>query len=58
MVAGTGGLGSLGQQKDKGMLPDHRPLCLNADDYYRVKEIPKKKVSDSSTGRIRTDSFG
>lgn len=40
---GTGGLGTLGGQKKKGMLPDHRPLCLNADDYHRVKEIPKKK---------------
>lgn len=44
-AAGTGGLGTLGQQKKKGILPDHRPLCLNADDYYRVKQIPKKKVS-------------
>lgn len=41
---GTGGLGSLGpQQKKKAILPDHRPLCLNADDYERVKQIPKKK---------------
>lgn len=25
-------------------LCDHRPLCLNQDDYERVCQIPKKKV--------------
>lgn len=25
-------------------LYDHRPLCLNQDDYERVCEIPKRKV--------------
>jgi len=57
MNAGTGGLGTLGGQKKKGMLPDHRPLCLNADDYHRVKEIPKKKVCDFLTSWIKTDLF-
>ncbi|KAG0575322.1 hypothetical protein KC19_VG336600 [Ceratodon purpureus] len=42
---GTGGLGSVDQLKKmtKVMLPDHRPLKLNADDYQRVLQIPKKK---------------
>jgi len=57
MTAGTGGLGTLGGQKKKGTLPDHRPLCLNADDYHRVKEIPKKKVCNFLTSYIQTDFF-
>ncbi|KAH9559794.1 hypothetical protein CY35_06G074300 [Sphagnum magellanicum] len=40
---GTGGLGALPLKKQKVMLPDHRPLCLNTDDYQRVCQIPKAK---------------
>lgn len=40
---GTGGLASELPQGKKVMLPDHRPLCLNTDDYERVCQIPKKK---------------
>lgn len=42
---GTGGLGSIDQLKKmtKVTVPDHRPLKLNADDYHRVQQIPKKK---------------
>jgi hypothetical protein len=54
MVAGTGGLGSIDQLKKmtKVTVPDHRPLKLNADDYHRVQQIPKKKVRNVSFGRI------
>lgn len=30
-------------KKQKMMLHDHRPLCLNADDYQRVCRIPRQK---------------
>lgn len=43
-ITGTGGLASELPQGKKVMLPDHRPLCLNTDDYDRVCQIPKKKV--------------
>jgi DNA (cytosine-5)-methyltransferase 1 len=41
-LLGTGIGGPL-SKNDKVLLPDHRPLCLNTDDYQRVCQIPKKK---------------
>jgi DNA (cytosine-5)-methyltransferase 1 len=41
-LLGTGIGGPL-SKNDKVVLPDHRPLCLNTDDYQRVCQIPKKK---------------
>lgn len=46
-LLGTGIGGPL-SKNDKVLLPDHRPFCLNTDDYQRVCRIPKKKVCKSS----------
>lgn len=32
------------QEIQKSVLYDHRPIQLNEDDYYRVCQVPRRKV--------------